>query len=739
MDTKVSKLLQRKDNTYKNFCVTNYTFIDEIQCSLIELTHLPTGAKIMHIANDDIENLFSLSFKTLPTSSNGIAHVLEHTVLCGSKKFPVKDPFFSMIKRSLNTFMNAFTGADYTCYPASSEIERDFYNLLEVYADCVFNPKLSKLSFLQEGHRFEFASPSDPSSDLLIKGVVYNEMKGAMNSPDDRLWHTMLEKLTPDLSYSYNSGGDPKEIPNLTHDELLNFHKKYYHPSHCLFFFYGNIPTEKHLDFLEENVLKGIKKIPPLSSLHKQKRFTSPVEHISYYPVAKGEELSESNKDLIAFGYLTTSITNQKEAISLILLDSILTETDASPLKYDLLNSGLCTEVDSYMDTDMTEIPWIIVCRGSEHKNKEKLFETIINSLKKLMKEKISKEMIEAALHQLEFSRTEITGGSSPYGLTLFLRAALAKQQGCKPEDELKIHSLFDELRKEMENPDYLTNLIERYLINNRHLVKLSLLPDPDLEKKESSEEQTQLAEIKKTLSNEDKGKIVKESVELLEYQKEQEDQSLDCLPKIEIDEIPASLKYFPLTSEKINDFTIYLHDCFTNKILYTDLVLNIPDIPQEDLSYLSLFTSILSEVGCSKRAYKENLEYINLYLGSFSSFISINTFAEDSNLCSPAIHLRAKALYRNSDKLFSILKDMISSADFSDKKRIKELILQQYTSLEQTINQSAMNYAINESLSSFTLPSYLNNQLHGLPYFQTIRTAAKKIGCCMPRFSYIL
>ena len=275
MTSNISKIFQEKNNIYNNFSVTNYVYIDEIKSSLIELTHVPTGASVMHIANEDIENLFCLSFETIPSSSDGVAHILEHTVLCGSDKFPVKDPFFSMIRRSLNTYMNAFTGSDFTCYPASSEIEKDFYNLLDVYANCVFHPKLHKYSFLQEGHRLEFSNQKKATSHLQYKGIVYNEMKGAMSSPDDRLWHTMMEKLTPDLTYAYNSGGEPKNIPDLTYEELKKFHKKYYHPSHCLFYFYGNIPTKKHLDFLEENILKNVEKVSPLPSRKKQKRFTN--------------------------------------------------------------------------------------------------------------------------------------------------------------------------------------------------------------------------------------------------------------------------------------------------------------------------------------------------------------------------------------------------------------------------------------------------------------------------------
>ncbi len=231
--------------TYKDFLVTKYFPLQELKSTLIELVHEPTGARIMHIANDDPESLFCLSFQTLPTSSNGVAHILEHTVLCGSKKYPVKDPFFAMTRRSLNTFMNALTGQDFTCYPASSQVEKDFYNLLEVYLDAVFFPELKKMSFHQEGHRLQFAE-----GKLQFQGVVYNEMKGAMTSSESRLWQAIAKHLLPNLPYAYNSGGDPLEIPSLSYEELLEFHRAFYHPSRCLFFFYGNLPLHKHLDFI---------------------------------------------------------------------------------------------------------------------------------------------------------------------------------------------------------------------------------------------------------------------------------------------------------------------------------------------------------------------------------------------------------------------------------------------------------------------------------------------------------
>ncbi|HNA62978.1 MAG TPA: insulinase family protein, partial [Rhabdochlamydiaceae bacterium] len=287
---------------YKDFLVQKVVKLDELQATLLELEHVHSGAIVMQIENDDPENLFCLSFQTLPSSSNGVAHILEHTVLCGSRKFPVKDPFFAMTRRSLNTFMNALTGADFTCYPAASQVEKDFYNLLDVYLDAVFHPHLRRESFLQEGHRLELTNPKDLNSPLVWKGVVYNEMKGAMAPADTRLWHTMMAALVPDLTYSHVSGGDPAVIPSLTYEELIHFHETYYHPSRCLFFFYGNLPLKHHLDFIEERVLKSATQLAPLPALPRQKRFKHPLIREGSYPVSEDDV---ENMTMTAWGWLT--------------------------------------------------------------------------------------------------------------------------------------------------------------------------------------------------------------------------------------------------------------------------------------------------------------------------------------------------------------------------------------------------------------------------------------------------
>jgi Zn-dependent M16 (insulinase) family peptidase len=699
--------------SYHGFIITKYLPLNELKSTLIELVHEGSGARVMHIANDDPENLFCLSFQTLPDSSDGVAHILEHTVLCGSRKFPIKDPFFAMTRRSLNTYMNALTGQDFTCYPASSQVEKDFYNLLDVYMDAVFHPELKHVSFLQEGHRLEFADPKT----LQFQGVVYNEMKGAMSSIESRLWEALSKHLIPDLPYAHNSGGDPKEIPTLTYEKLIEFHRDFYHPSRCLFFFYGNLPLAKHLQKIEKE-LKGAPKLAPLPPLPRQARYTAPLQVSNRFPIAESESLKK--KAQIVFAWLTTDISQQGEILALHLLESILTDTDASPLTLALLKSGLCTQVDSSLDVEMSEIPWTIVCKGCEAKDAEGLQKTLFEALKQFIP---TREQIEAALHQLEFQRTEIGADGGPFGLTLFMRAALIKQHGSEPENGLLIHSLFSELRSRLEDPQYLPNLLRKHLIDNTHFVRLTLTPDPKLEKEEQEEEQKRLAKIRERLTDKEAQAIKDQSAQLAAYQEEIENQSLDCLPKVTLKDVPPHARDFPLVEKG----AVLHHSCFTNQILYADLIFELPDLKKEELPLLSLFSKLLPELGCGGRSYAETLEYQQLYIGDFDASLALHVTQDQPDQCRPTFSLRGKALYRNSGKLFDLFADCVTSLDLSDKERIQEWLLQHATELQSRLTKSAMSYAIQTALSGFSLPSFVYDQWHGLPYYNAVLQWAQK------------
>lgn len=713
--------------SYKNFIYDQITPIEELNCTLIELTHEPTGAKVIHIANEDPENVFCLGLKTWPNSSDGAPHILEHTVLCGSKKFPVKDPFFGMTRRSLNTFMNAFTGADFTCYPAASQIKQDFYNLLEVYCDAVFFPQLKELSFLQEGHRLEFAKPNDPSTPLTYQGIVYNEMKGAMSSPDSRLWKAISKNLLPDLTYAVNSGGDPADIPSLTYQGLKDFHATYYHPSRCLFYFYGNLPLEPHLDFIETHVLSQVEKVEPLGSLPLQKRFTAPRQAEERFPT------QDKTLGMAAFCWLTTTPTNVEHALALSLLDSILTDHDASPLKRALLESGKCGTADGHLDIEMSEIPYVILCKGCKQQDIEALQNIILTTLDQLYQSGIDPEIARSALHQLEFERLEIGGGGYPFGLGLFFRAGLLKQHGGEPKTGLCVYSTFETLQEKIRDPSYLGGLIKTYLLDNPHFVTLKMVPDKQLESEEAAIERTKLDQIRASMSEKEIEEVIANAARLKTFQLQNESASLDCLPKLSIEDVPEKTPDFKLDTHQVGGLTVYHHDVFTNHILYAALVFDLPNLSADELPYAQLYTSILTELGAGDRTFIENLSLMQAHLGDVSTSISLHAQADSADTLRPSVILRGKALWRNRKQLFEMLHAFATSARTDEAARIKELILQIHTHLTQRLVQSSMGYATLQSTAHTSKIGRINSHWQGLAYYQFISKLAHDLDAHLP------
>lgn len=714
----MNQALEAELQTYKGFLITKYLPLPELQSTLIELVHEKTGARIVHIANSDPENLYCLSFQTLPDSSNGVAHILEHTVLCGSEKFPVKDPFFSMTRRSLNTYMNALTGQDFTCYPASSQVEKDFYNLLDIYLDAVFHPKLTQMSFLQEGHRLAFAEAGNSESPLQIQGVVYNEMKGAMTGSDSRLWYYLFKNLLPDLPYAHNSGGDPKEIPALTHEELIEFHKTFYHPSRCLFFFYGNIPLSKHLNKILPT-LEAAEKCALLPPLSLQPRFPAPIFITESYPIAASEE--KEKKTIVAISFLTASIAEQTELLGLSLLDSLLTDTDVSPLKLAFLQSGLATMADSSLDLEMSEAPWTLICKGCEENSREAILQLLRSTLETLAKKGFDPEEIEASLHQLEFQRSEISSEGAPFGLTLFFRAALSKQHGADPESSLLIHSLFANLRARLKDPDYLPSLLRRHFLENPHFVCLTLLPSHSLEQHERDEEAKKLQEIRGRLSEKEILHIIEQEKALVRYQEEIEHQSLECLPMISLSEVPENCKDYPLLHSHTGSLAIVQHTCFTNRIVYADLSYPLPHVAPEDLVTLPFLARCMTEIGSASQSYADLLRLQQSSVGELTAYLAPVISQGTPHLVEPCLNFKAKALDRKAPELLHLLRDFSLSANFRDPERISELLFEHATSLQSRLPHKALGYAIQMALAGFSRPAALQQIWQGLPYYQAV------------------
>ncbi|MDL1963049.1 MAG: insulinase family protein, partial [Deltaproteobacteria bacterium] len=438
----------KENDNICGYLIKKIVELKEIRSILYDMEHPATGARHIHLSNNDKENTFGLAFKTVPADSTGVAHILEHTVLCGSRNFSVRDPFFSMLKRSLSTFMNAFTASDWTMYPFSTQNRKDFYNLMDVYLDSVFYPDINELSFKQEGHRLEIED--NESSHLVYKGVVYNEMKGAMSSPDEVMAHALLNKLYPDTTYSNNSGGAPAIIPSLSYAQLKAFHKRHYHPSNAFFYTYGNLPLIDHLSFIQSKILKDFTKINPETDVLPQSRWDKPQKATYPYPVGKNED--PSKKYRICVAWLTADIKDSFEVLVLTLLEQILLGNSASPLHKALIDSNLGTDLSDGTGYDSNNKDTMFVCglKDVEKSVSGKIESIIFNVLNELATKGIDNKLIESAIHQVEFQRREITNSPYPYGLRLLLTFSGNWLHGGKPERVLQFDADLGRLRDEL-------------------------------------------------------------------------------------------------------------------------------------------------------------------------------------------------------------------------------------------------------------------------------------------------
>ncbi len=700
-------------DTYRNFVIKSSQDLPEIESKLLEAEHKPSGASIMMIVNNDDENVFNICFRTCPQTSNGIAHVLEHMALCGSENYPVRDPFFSMTRRSLNTFMNAFTGADFTCYPAASQIPEDFYNLLSVYIDAAFHPLLTENSFFQEGWRYELSS----DKRLSYTGIVFNEMKGALMSGEARLAEALNAALFPSVTYGVNSGGEPKEIVSLSLQDIRQFHQSQYALNRCLFYFYGNIKPSRHLDFLEEKLLRHVGKVEKQTvSVPLQKRFKEPVRDILKYP---SDGLAE-DKVLFGISWLTCSILDQSELLALHVLDLVLMGTDAAPLKSRLLKSGFCKQADMNIDSEIREIPVTIVCKGCSHAGAQKLESWIFACLEEILREGIPPHLVEGAVHQLEISRKEISGYSLPYGLLLFFRSGLLKMHGGQPEDGLRIHSLFADLRQKLQQPGYLEKLIRKHFLDNSHFSRIILLPDAQLVSLENQEELSRLSKIQGGMTEEDLQQIQDIAQRLEEYRDQEED--LDkILPNFSLDKVPNTGKEFPLEKHSISGGEVLHHDCFTNDLVFAEIIVDLPPLSMEELPWLRLLVFLAMQLGSGGRSYKENLEFLLQHTGGADVSYEYSPHASDNHMLSPSISIRGKSLIEKRQYLFRILRDTLTSVDFTDKERLKELFMQHHESLTNSVRNSPLGYAISMACLDKSIAASMTHLSSGLPYVSMI------------------
>ena len=693
--------------------------LETIDSVMVQLEHIKTKAKHIHILNKDKENTFGVFFRTVPTDSSGVAHILEHTVLCGSKKFNVRDPFFSMIKRSLSTFMNAFTASDWTMYPFSTQNQKDYYNLMNVYLDAAFFPKIDELSFKQEGHRLEILEKNDTDIELEYKGVVYNEMKGAMSSPGQVLGRSLLTALYPDTTYRNNSGGEPSDIPTLTWKNLKDFHARYYHPSNAYFYTYGNLPLEETLSFICEKALNQFEKIEIDSKVPSQPRWVTAQKATQAYAYSDPEDASKKYQACVA--WLTCDVKDSFEVLVLTVLEQILLGNSASPLRKALIDSTLGSALSDSTGFDSDNRDTMFACglKDISKDSVEKIETIIFSTIQEIADKGIEQNLIDSAIHQIEFHRKEITNTPYPFGIKLLLSFASTVIHDGDPISCINIDEDLDKLKENIKKGGFLENKLRQYFLENPHRVLFTLEPDTGLEQKEIKETKKGLKKLLKQMTKQDLEQIRKDAKALEALQEKQEDVSV--LPTLDLVDVPPEIEIIkPDTIKNVSLSTCY--DTATSGILYFTCPVGAGSIPSDLFALIPFFCQSFTNCGTKKNSYDKIAEIMDLYTGGVSvSPFSGSYFSEEAESHS-FLAIQGKALDRNVEKLFDLIKEFIEDYGFQDFERLKSLLLQYQAGMEASIVSTGHRYAISLASRHLSKASYINELWHGIAQYQLIK-----------------
>ncbi|PID41572.1 MAG: peptidase M16 [Proteobacteria bacterium] len=692
--------------------------IESLNVDIQEFEHAGTGAIHFHIKSDNDENVFLVGLRTAPDDSRGVAHILEHTVLCGSERYPVRDPFFMMIRRSLNTFMNAFTSSDWTAYPFASKNRKDFDNLLRVYLDSVFFSRLDELDFSQEGHRIEFSEPENPDSPLEFKGVVYNEMKGAMSSPASQLWQTLTRHVFPSTTYHHNSGGEPDHIVDLTYEQLIAFYRRYYHPSNAVFMTFGNIPAEEHQEKFESLVLDRFSR-QKIETIPDEKRYFSPISVRESYPVSGNEPVE--HKTHIVMGWLLGHSFNFEKNLEAHLVTSVLFDNSASPLQRALETTDIGHSPSPLCGLEDSNKEMMFVCgiEGSDACQVDAFESLVLDTLNKVAEQGVAKERLEAVLHQLELSQREISGDSYPYGLQIILSALSPIIHGGDAVEHLDLEPVLKSLREKIEDPEYIRNLIRELLLDNPHRVTLTLTPDEQLEQRRDQYRKQYLAKVKAALSRQEQDEIIDRAVKLKARQLQKDDDSI--LPRVTIKDVPAHLSV-PIGKPVNSPLKVVQYGQGTNGLVYQQVIISLPGLTKEEQVILSLYCYCLTEVGLGDKSYLDVQNWQSSVTGGLSAYSTVKGRVDDEQSVSGYLVLSGKALVRNEKKLTELMQATLEGARFDEVDRIGELVAQIRAKKEQSVTSDGHVLAMGVACSEMSPAANLSYQVGGMKGVKRIK-----------------
>ena len=683
------------------------------------LRHKKTKAKVLCISNDDRNKVFYIGFRTPPVDSTGVPHIIEHSVLCGSDKYNVKDPFVELAKGSLNTFLNAMTYPDKTVYPVASCNDKDFANLTDVYLDAVFSPNIynNDKIFKQEGWHYELESKED---DLTLNGVVYSEMKGVFSSPDDMLDRFVFNSLFPDTCYGVESGGDPDYIPTLTYEGFLDFHGKYYHPSNSYIYLYGDMDFEERLKYIDEEYLSKYDYLEIDSSIKSQKAFSNINEQVFEYPITE-DESTEDNTYLSYNAVIDTSL-NRENYIAFQILDYALLSAPGAVLKQALLDRGIGKDIDSCFENGIKQPYFSIVSRCAKDEQKDEFVSCIREVLGEVVQNGIDRKSLLAGINVFEFRYREADFGQYPKGLMYGLQAldSWLYDDG-KPFIHIEELDTFDFLKKQVDT-GYFEELIKKYFLENTHASVVVLKPKKGLLKKKEAELADKLLQYKKSLSECEIDNLIKETAELKKYQQEEDsEEALKCIPLLEISDIDTKAEDFVNNPLQAEGKLLLTHDVFTNGIGYLNIAFNADKVPEDKLAYVGILKAALGQVNTKNHTYGDLAN--DIFLNSGGIYPGGNAYTSVDNIedYKHYFEFNAKVLYDKLGFAFDIIEEIIYTSDFSDKKRMREIICMIKSRLSQSMMSAGHSVALMRASADLTPAGKINEYLNGIEFFRVV------------------
>lgn len=711
---------------YLDFEVIRVACLPDIRQTAYEILHLPTGARILHLHNDDPENLYAICFRTPPTDSTGLPHILEHSVLAGSERYPLKDVFNELHRGSLQTFINAFTYPDKTIYPVASQIRKDFFNLARVYSDLVLRPRLLRETFLQEGHHFEFSVPDDINSDLVLSGIVYNEMKGAYSSPDSLMFKAIQENLYPETVYRHDSGGAPDAIPTLTYEQFRAFHRAYYSPSNARFFLYGDISTRDYLVFLQE-MLEGFDPVTVESSIASQERWAAPRSIHGLYPIGPDEDTKA--KTAVNMAWMLADNLDYETVILLEIVSWALVGSAAGPLRKALLDSGLGEDLSPVtgLEKDLKQLAFAVGLRGTEDDRAAAIESLILETLAHLAETGFERDLIEGALHQVEFHGKEIHRGVYPYGITLMGRVFHTWLYDGDPLAGLNFPAIIDDIRRRWEQePTLFQHVLRQWFLDNPHRLLSVMEPSTTYQEAQEATSRESLRVIAAGLTESEREAIAAEALTLKRFQTEPDPpEAAKLLPAIGIEDLSAEVDVIPVKEVTRDGVVVLSHDLFTNDIAYLHLAFDISHIPDELQPYLPLLCNMMTGLGAGALSYDALSKQIALKTGGLGAQLASGYHVGGQETWQKMI-IHIRMLYRNIPDAMGILSDILFNGKLSEKARMKDLVFEARNDLQAAVVPSGHIFAKRTAAAALSLPAYREEQWHGRGQLKFVNALAE-------------